>query len=106
MATYVEYELEEGGTILIAADEEGGELVPAGRGDRIRQAGVKFGEALASVKPWVSILSKQLSEMDAEEVEISFGLKAMGELGNFAVGKSGAETNYKVTLKWRHKSAE
>jgi hypothetical protein len=106
VATYIEYELEDGGTILIAADEGGGGLVPAGRGDMIRQAGIKFEEAFASVKSWVSTLSKQLSEMDAEEVEISFGLKTMGELGNFAVGKLGAEANYQVTLKWSNKPAE
>ena len=103
MATYVEYELEEGGTILIAADEAIGGLVPAGRGDMIKQAGIKFEEAFASVKSWVSALSKQLSQMDAEELEISFGLKTMGELSSFAIGKLGAEANYQVTLKWSNK---
>ena len=98
--------MDDGGIILIAADEEGGGLVPAGRGDMTKQAGVKFEEAFASVKSWASALSKQLSEMDAEEVEISFGLKAMGELGNFAIGKLGTEANYQVTLKWSNKPAE
>jgi hypothetical protein len=106
MATYFEYELDEGGTILIAADDEAGGLVPAGRtGDVIKEAGVKFQEAFAVVKSWVSTLSQQLSEMDAEEVKISFGLKVTGE-GNFAVGKLGAEANYQVTLKWSNKPAE
>jgi hypothetical protein len=51
----------------------------------------------------VAALSRQLREMDAEEVEVSFGLKAMGELGTFAVGKVGLEANYQVTLKWSNK---
>lgn len=44
--------------------------------------------------------------MDAEQVEITFGVKAMGELGLFAVGKCGAEANYQVTLKWSNKKGE
>jgi hypothetical protein len=38
--------------------------------------------------------------MRADEVEVTFGLKAVGDLGNFAIGKVGAETNYTVKLKW------
>jgi hypothetical protein len=37
------------------------------------------------------------------EVEIAFGLKATGEIGNIAVGKTGAETNYNVKLIWKSK---
>lgn len=38
-------------------------------------------------------------------MEITFGLKATGEVGNniFAVGKAGVEANYKVTLRWHKK---
>jgi hypothetical protein len=36
-----------------------------------------------------------------DEMEVSFSLKASGELGNIAIGKAGAEANYTVTLRWR-----
>jgi hypothetical protein len=35
------------------------------------------------------------------EVEITFGLKATGELGNVAIGKTGGEVNYTVRLAWK-----
>jgi hypothetical protein len=36
------------------------------------------------------------------EAEITFGLKATGEVGNVAVGKIGAETNYSIKLVWKN----
>lgn len=35
------------------------------------------------------------------EVEITFGLKVTGEVGNIAIGKTGGETNYNVKLAWK-----
>ena len=35
------------------------------------------------------------------EVEITFGLKATGEVGNVAIGKTGGEVNYTVKLAWK-----
>jgi hypothetical protein len=43
---------------------------------------------------------KQLSD-PPDEVEVAFGLKATGELGNLAVAKVGAEANYTVKLTWK-----
>ena len=107
MATYVEYELEDGSTVLVEVDAEAAGLVPASRtGDAIKKAGKKFEEALDSVKPWAAALRKQLNDLKADEVEVMFGLKATGEAGNFAVGKVGIEANYEVTLKWSNKPAE
>ena len=44
--------------------------------------------------------------MRADEVEVSFGLKAVGEAGNFAIGKVGMEANYVVKLKWSGEKQE
>lgn len=35
------------------------------------------------------------------EVEISFGLKMTGEIGNVAIGKTAGEANYTVKLAWK-----
>jgi len=105
MANYFKYLLEDGSELLVAADEGGG-LQPAARGDTVKEAKAKFEEELAKVKSWAAVLRRQLGDMDAEQVEITFGVKAMGELGLFAVGKCGAEANYQVTLKWSNKKGE
>jgi Trypsin-co-occurring domain 1 len=39
------------------------------------------------------------------EVEVTFGLKATGEVGNIAIAKAGAEANIEVRLKWMRSSA-
>jgi hypothetical protein len=39
--------------------------------------------------------------LHAEETELKFGLKSIGEAGIFAISKVGREMNYEVTLKWR-----
>jgi len=44
-------------------------------------------------------------EKPPAEMEITFGLKATGEVGNLAVGKVAGESNYQVKMVWR-RSAE
>lgn len=53
-----------------------------------------------SVEPMLSGI-RSLSDSPSE-AEITFGLKATGEVGNIAVGKLGAETNYTVKLIWKN----
>ncbi len=110
MATYIEYELEDGLTILIEAPEEpSGGIVKAARdaqGNVIIHATKKFDEALDGVRMQAALLRKKLEALRADEVQVTFGLKTSGELGNFAVGKVGVEANYAVTLKWKNTDAE
>jgi hypothetical protein len=40
------------------------------------------------------------------EMEITFGLKATGEVGNLAVGKVAGESNYQVKMIWRRPAEE
>ena len=106
MATYIEYELEDGGTLLVEITESESGVQKAARGkdgNVIIKAGQKFQAALTSVKQSAATLRKELDELKADEVEVKFGLKTTGELGNFAIGKVGVEANYEVTLKWSNK---
>jgi hypothetical protein len=50
--------------------------------------------------PFVRAAQGLVKESGAMEMEVSFGLGISGEVGNVAVGKAGAESNYTVTLKW------
>jgi hypothetical protein len=108
MATYIEYELEDGTTVLIESSEPETGVVRAGTkgGIRTTPAKKKFEEALTEIKPWAATLRRQLNDLMADEVEVTFGIKAIGEAGIFAVGKVGGEANYEVTLKWSNRESE
>jgi Trypsin-co-occurring domain 1 len=45
-------------------------------------------------------------EKPPAEMEITFGLKATGEVGNLAVGKVAGESNYQVRMVWRRPAEE
>jgi hypothetical protein len=110
MTTYIEYQLEDGTTLLIEADEpKVGGVTKASRdkdGNIVKSAGKKFEAALAAVRSSAAALRAQLEELRADEVTVAFGLKTTGEAGNFAIGKVGMEANYTVTLKWSNKESE
>ena len=104
MATYIEYELEEGITILIEGPDEGkGGTTKASRGDDtyVEKAKKKFSEALSDVKVHARTLIQEIEELHVDEAEVKFGLSTVGELGNLAIGKVGLGVNYEVTLKWK-----
>lgn len=105
MATYIEYTLEDGGTLLIEADEETEGAIKAAdkHGNVIIKAEKMLKDALASVKQSVSTLRKEFSELQADEVEVTFGIKTVGEVGLFAICKAGGEMNYEVKLHWARK---
>ena len=104
MPTYVEYELEDGMTILIETPEkQSGGVVLSSRGDenKIVKAEKKFREALASAKAQAKLLLAEVEDLHVTEAELKFGLTASAELSNLIIGKLGADVNYEVTLKWR-----
>jgi hypothetical protein len=103
MATFVKYNLDDGGTVLVEVEETQGGVVSVARKDKnvIIEAGNKFREALHSAKESTAALMKELGDLPIEETEVVFGLKATGEAGIFAIGKVGAEANFQVTLKWK-----
>lgn len=103
MPQFIKYILEDGSELLIesAGDETG--VVRAGIDKKIEQAKQSFDAALDSVRISALQIRKKFHDVQADEVEVKFGLKATGEIGNnmFAVGKAGIEANYEVTLKWK-----
>jgi hypothetical protein len=106
MTTYIEYQLEGGTTLLVETDEQKTEGVTKASRDKdgnvVKSAGLKFEAAMANVRDSAAALRSQLEELRADEVTVTFGLKATGEAGLFAIGKVGMEANYTVTLKWSH----
>lgn len=104
MPKYLKYKLDDGSELLVELPEESSGIVRAGNvGEKIEEAKQTFDQALDGVRLSALQLRKKFHDLEADEVEVKFGLKATGELGNFAVGKVGVEANYEVTLKWSKK---
>jgi len=102
MAQFIRYKLEDGSELLVEAPGNEGGIVKASAGDKIQEAKETFDKALDSVRVSALQIRKKLHDVQADAVEVKFGLKATGEMGGnmFAVGKVGIEANYEVTLKW------
>ncbi len=119
MAYYIKYKTDDGGVVLVevegdapAAVPKGG-VVKAGRvGDMVQgavqEAQTKFEDALHAVHHNAqTIIGKVKGLSDPpDEIEVTFGLKATGELGNFAVAKASAEANYEVKMTWKRDEKE
>jgi hypothetical protein len=97
--------------VLVEVDESavsGSGIAKAGIGDAagrvLAEAGEQLKKALVAAicananAFYEAIASLQKHPTDAE---ISFGLKATGELGNFAISKLAAEANYSIKLTWK-----
>ena len=91
MPIYIEYELEDGVTILVQADEDqrtGPVKASRGKeGNVIVKAGKKFSDALESVRIRALLMHDKLEDLHADEVEVKFGLNTTGEVGNFTIGQ-------------------
>lgn len=117
MASYLRFESEHGDFLVeteaVTVAEPGPAVEqPAGLGSWTRNragevvmvAQTSFEEA---VKRAVALnVSPLLAAADAlpdkpAELEITFGLKGTGEVGNVAVGKVAAECTYQVKMVWR-----
>lgn len=108
MAQYIQFQTEDGSPILVEVEETYEmEVVKAGlrgkAGEAVAQATATFEEGLEVVRRNAAAFIKKLRGLPdpPDEVEVTFGLKATGELGNFAVARAGAEASYTVKLKWK-----
>lgn len=110
MTDYIQFTTEDGATIMVeAAEEETVQpgVVKAGLKEEAEKAVVKaqasFEQGLEIVRYNAGAFLKEVRSLPdpPDEMEVAFGLKATGEVGNFAVAKAGAEANYTVKLTWK-----
>lgn len=104
MSHYVEFTLPDGSAVIMESDERETGIVKAGAGEMLKEATEKFEQAADNArKAAIVILNKLRAEMTdkPDEVEITFGLKASGELGSLVVAKAGVEASYSVKLSWK-----
>jgi len=116
MSHFLEFRTDDGGSILVEVEGEPDTLpageVEAGLGQKVREAIVKtqlgFNEAImGTMFRTVEAFTARLRslEMPPDTAELTFGLKAVLEVGHAAVSKAGGDANYTVRLVWRHRQA-
>ena len=101
MSRYVEFTLSDGSTVIIESDEDESGVVKAGLGDAVERAGEMFEQAIENARKSAMVIVDKMRELEPDEVEVTFGLKASGELGNIVVAKAGVEASYSIKLKWK-----
>ena len=108
MSKYVEFPLEGGGSILIEAADEPGRTSAGFLRDGDSHAGAEksqtsFDASVEAVRRSADLLVTKLRDLSTppDELQVNFNLRASSELGGLTVGKSGAEANYTVMLKWQ-----
>ncbi len=104
MKRLIEFELEDGGSILVEVEEpDRGGMVPVARGEGVPEKARKtFEAALDKVRPAAAAIIGKLHSLHdpPDEIEVEFGLKMSAEAGA-VVASSGLEANYTVKLIWR-----
>lgn len=117
MSEYIQFAAAHGGVVLIEVDDRettaSRGVVRAGLKGRVEEtialAQTTFEEAVqrtiqSNVRAFLGAI-EDLQELPTE-AEMSFSLKATGELGNLAVAKLGGEANYSIKLVWKRNASQ
>lgn len=103
-AYYLEYILEDGSQLLVEIPNPPLGLTKASTskdGNVIIKAEKRFQEAIRSAKVSAQALVNELSPLEMDEMELTFGLNAIGG-GSFGIGRLEMGVNYQVVLKWKN----
>ena len=117
MARYLQFPASDGSTVLVEVEEEEVSppqgVVKAGVQETVQktvaQAQSAFEGAVDRVvrhNAEAFIQSVRNLTERPDELEVTFGLKATGEMGNFAIAKGSGEVNFTVRLSWKRGSGE
>jgi hypothetical protein len=107
MTQYAQFTTADGQTIWVEVDEveQPTGAISKGLVDEVAlKAKTTFEDALETVRYNAGVFIEKLSSLSErpDEVEINFGLKAIGEAGGtFVIAKGGLEANYNVKLVWK-----
>src|SRR5260221_4516387 len=104
MKQLVEYELEDGGTILVEGDLPEAGIERAGRGDQVIKAKERFGDALEQIKPVAQTVFSKLGSLSADEICVEFGIK-LGAKAGVIIASADTEANFTVSLTWKRENA-
>lgn len=103
----VEFQLEDGNTVLMEVDDAGPSGGPTYRSANrtnavVEKAQITYEQALDRVRPAAESIVERMRSLGEppDEVEVQFGLKMSAEFGAF-VASANAEVNYIIRLVWR-----
>ncbi len=111
MASFVKFKLDDGTIVYVEATDipKGSSgLIPGSR-EHAEQAAISFDQSVTTIRKMAVTLMENLRsgfEEEPDELGVSFGIKASGELGDLVVARGGMEANYNVSLRWRNKAKE
>ncbi len=111
MARYIQFTTSDGSTVLVEVEEEEVSpprgVVKAGVADKVKET---VAQAQATLEGSLERVVRHNAEtfieavrklsLKPDEMEVTFGLKATGEVGNWAIAKGGTEMNFEVKLTW------
>ena len=99
----VKYQLSEGESILVEADEPAGApITRRGRpAEVVTEAGENLEQALGRIGPAVKgVVSQLRAAADwPDEVEVEFAIKLSVD-SNVIIARTGGEANFRIALKW------
>ena len=102
MAHLIEFEMADGGTVVVEADDEqlaGFQPAAASPGEVAAKATESFEAALDRLLPPIAAIGERMRSLSPEEVQVELGVKLTAEAG-VIVAKAAAEANFIVRLRW------
>ena len=104
MDDVVEFELEDGSSVLIETENPISRPVTrGGRGtELVSKADETFEQALERVGPTSAAIVERFRRMaqQPDELEIEFGIKINAELGAI-IAKTSGEANFRIAVRWK-----
>jgi len=107
MGQYIEFDLENGGTILVEDTGQASSVemefqrASPDLAKLTRKAKMKFEEALrGKIRPAAQAILAELKDLSPNEVSVQFGVKLNAETGAI-LAKAGGEVSFNVTLSWK-----
>jgi hypothetical protein len=103
MSELLAFTTDDGSSILVEVDDQGGGRVTRGGRavDAVVDAGSSLEQALAGLGPAIKGIVTQLRAAAdwPDEVEIAFGVKLSVD-ANAIIARTGAEANFTISLRW------
>jgi hypothetical protein len=104
MTDLVQFELEDGSSVLIETESVSGQPVTRGgrAAEMISKADETFEQALGRMGPTATAILKKFRETaeQPDEIEIEFGVKISAEAGAI-VAKTSGEANFRIAVRWK-----
>jgi Trypsin-co-occurring domain 1 len=108
---FIEFPLEDGGTVVVEVDEPEGERgsrrAARGTQEEPEKAPQTFEQALSKIRPATEKVITTLGSLiqKPDEIEMEFGFSLSAEAG-VIIASASTQANYKVTLRWKGEEPE